>query len=538
MQIPDSGSSSTVLAPSDPGLAGLAPSGLGPSDLGGGRLIPVLHLGVVLPGALLAQDVAVQITSEAAHTPAYSLTALNGAPGRVLVDPVPHDDLVVRVTRDGTDITGSPLRVQIGGWSGGVEWVQGRLVTGRARNLRTPDRDVSVVAFTASGLMGFATASAALGGHFVMILPEAMLQVEQPEAITLGIAGSDYVLDGGILAPQSAFQAGPAGQATPLLLSAPRQPLAIRIKISTPNLKEAPLWGDYHFANSLSAAFERLGHHAGVDTIDTWYSHADQQDVVLTLRGRQRLKVDPAKINIMWLISHPDRIEDDEYADYDHVAVASDVYAATLRAKGLPSVSVLHQATDATLFQADDTLASDTQAGDTLTRKASCLFVGNSRREYRTMVQWCVQSDLPFDLYGGGWEGILPDDMVRAPSIANKDLPRLYASHQLLLNDHWDSMRDHGFLSNRLFDGSAVGTPILTDPVAGLADVFGDTISTAGTITRFAEIARDALNNPAPYLARALRARQIVLGAHTFDHRARQLSDLIDQLAVRKYRRI
>lgn len=498
--------------------------------LDGTRLVPVLHLGVVLAGELAADQLDVQISvadSPADHADlSPSLTPLDGALGRVLIDPIPQSDLTLSVRCAGAEIAGSPLQVQIGGWSGAVEWAQGHLVAGRARNLRKPTQDVMVVAFTPTGQLAFATARAALGGRFVLLLPETMRNTSPPQAITLGIAGSDYVLEGGILAVQTSARA--IAQHTARLQTIPRQPLAIRIKISTPNLKEAPMWGDYHFANALRDAFEAIGHQASVDTVDNWYLRPKQEDVVLTLRGRHRLKVDRRKINIMWLISHPDRIDADEYADYDHIAVASDIYATALRAQGLPSVSVLHQATDATLFRADDSI----------TRKASCLFVGNSRREYRTMVQWCVQSDLPFDLYGGGWEGILPDDMVRAPSIANIDLPRYYASHQLLLNDHWDSMRDNGFLSNRLFDGSAVGTPILTDPVAGLADVFGDTISTAGSIAHFAELARDALNNPAPYLARAERARQIVLGAHTFDHRAQQLADLIDQLAVRKHRRL
>jgi hypothetical protein len=485
------------------------------------RLIPLLHAGVVLIRNTAAAELQVQIQGTAAETPVVRL-----GPGQILLDQIPQTDLTLEVLCDGQPISGSPLQVQVSDWTGAVDWVQGRLVSGRARNLRKLSEDVVVLAYNSAGQMGFATARAAEGGRFVMVLPEAMLSPDQSHSITLGIAGSDYVLQNGQLAAQTAF-----GLTGPQLQPQPRHnpaslPLAIRIKISTPNLKEAPQWGDYHFANSLSASFERLGCQAAVDTNDVWYAYPTQEDVVITLRGRHRLRVDPGKINIMWLISHPDRIPDDEYADFDHIAVASDIYAAVLRARGLTHVSVLHQATDAGLFCEDPTIA----------RKPSCLFVGNSRREYRTMVRWCVESDLPFDLYGGGWDGILPAEMVRAPSIANRDLARFYASHLLLLNDHWDSMRDNGFLSNRLFDGSAVGTPILTDPVEGLADVFGDSISVAATIEDFAEVARDCLANPAPYLERAARARDIVLGAHTFDHRARQLADLIDRLSARKYR--
>ena len=315
-----------------------------------------------------------------------------------------------------------------------------------------------------------------------------------------------------------------AGVATPVLRPVVIRGKRIRIKISAPNLKEAQAWGDFHFAHSLRRSFEKIGHSAAVDTQDSWYAAPHDEDVVIALRGRHCYKTDPAKINIMWLISHPDRIDPVEYADYDHVAVASDIYAAELRRMGLPSVGTLHQATDAGIFT----------AGADLPRKPASLFVGNSRREYRTMVRWCLQRGIPLELYGGGWEGIVPDTLVRAQNIANDELAGCYASHLILLNDHWDSMRDNGFISNRVFDGSAVATPILTDKVLGLAEVFGDTIATAATIDEFETVLKDCLANPAPYLERAKQAQRIVLAHHTFDHRAVELAEIIEQVAEGK----
>jgi spore maturation protein CgeB len=145
-----------------------------------------------------------------------------------------------------------------------------------------------------------------------------------------------------------------------------------------------------------------------------------------------------------------------------------------------------------------------------------------------------MQKDLPLELYGGGWDGVLPEGRVRGTSVSNAELPDFYGGHLMLLNDHWDSMRDNGFLSNRLFDGSAVATPILTDPVAGLADVFGDAISEAADIESFADIVQDCMENPEPYLERARNAHDIVMAAHTFDHRAIELVEIIDRIAARK----
>ncbi|WP_435165149.1 CgeB family protein [Falsirhodobacter sp. 1013] len=461
---------------------------------GSPRILPIVHRGIVL-----IQD------------------APPGLSVRLDETPLPGDGSQRIITPPDTAFTlqGGPSKVCIrpGGWTGRITGQKGRLVTGVAADLADPAADVAVIAFSGARILAFATARAVEGGRFLLVLPEDA-ETGPRRVLHLGIVGSDHLLDDGTLAIGRAREG-----------AAPRKPAhtgrTIRIKIACPNLKEAPAWGDYHFARSLQTSLERLGHRVMVDTHDAWYARREDEDVAIVLRGRARYKVQPDKINLLWLISHPDRLTPDEYADYDHVAVASDIYAATLRQNGVTNVGTLHQATDAALFRAELTLP----------RQKSCLFVGNSRREYRTMVRWCIQRGVPLDLYGGGWDGVIDPAMLRAPSIANADLPRFYASHQILLNDHWDSMRDHGFLSNRLFDGSATGTPIITDAIAGIAEVFGDTIPTAADIDTFAGLVEDALARPESWLERAAEARRIVHGAHTFDHRAATLSDLIERLS-------
>ncbi|WP_135506647.1 CgeB family protein [Roseovarius aestuariivivens] len=472
-------------------------------------LVPLVDDGVVIGGGPGLRVVC-------ADGQDTTLSAI-GRTGRRLIEPRPESDFTLQPD------DGAPLPVQAGGWAGRVVDRRGGLIMGWARNTRRPGTDCAVVAVSGNRTVAVASARAAEGGRFVLRLPPDITGAPAPVAVTLGVAGSDYRLDGGRITvmPSRAGAEGGRGQS---VLPRPLHDLSIRIKISTPNLKEAPMWGDYHFANSLTASFQGQGLQASVDTADVWYKQAAQEDVVLTIRGRHRVKTDPEKINLMWIISHPDRIPEDEYDDYDHVFVASDIYAAELRARGLPSVSVLHQATDSSLFFPDPEAERD----------PTCLFVGNSRREYRTMVRWCIERDLPLALYGGGWEGILPPGMVRGTSIANADLPDFYRGHLLLLNDHWDSMRDNGFLSNRLFDGSGVATPILTDPVAGLADVFGDAISEAGDAEHFAAIVAQCMADPAPFLEKARRAHDIVMAAHTFDHRASEIVMMVDRIAARR----
>lgn len=411
------------------------------------------------------------------------------------------------------------LPVRRGGWAGEVTTALGGIICGRARDLRNAAADVAVIAVSGHRIIARAVAHAAEDGRFVMILPPSVTGSRQRLGLTLGILGSDHVLNGG------RFVFSPAALAASAPPVADRMDtMSIRIKISTPNLQQAPLWGDYHFAMALAGAMERRGVRANVDTADMWYSHGHDEDAVIAIRGRHRLRVDRRKINIMWLISHPDRIPDEEYADFDHIFVASDIYTEVLAEKGIHNVSVMHQAADLTVFQKPE-------SEDRLQR---CVFVGNSRAEYRRMIKWSLQSRQPFDLYGSGWNGVLSPDLVRAPSVRNADLPALYGSYALLLNDHWDSMRDNGFLSNRLFDGSAVATPILTDPVRGLEKVFGDTIAVAADAESFRRAVESCLTDPPAWQEKAQRACDIVRNGHSFDHRGLELSQMIARIAARR----
>ena len=467
------------------------------------RPVPLLHEGLLLTGQPAGTPLEAWVNGETVAAEGAQLT----------LAPWLGRELRIELSRNGSPLPGSPLRLRRGGWQGRVTGVSGLVVRGLACDLEQPERDVAVVAWGPEGILAFATARADADGAFTLISPASLSETARRTMVRVGIVGSDCLLEGGL------FPAGGmTGRSPALRVSAPeRPPLSIRIKISCPTLKDAPAWGDYHFANSLRKSFEKIGMRASVDCQDSWYDRPDDEDVTIVLRGRHRYKTDPAKLNIMWLISHPDRIPFDEYADYDHVGVASDIYCAELRSRGVSQAAPLHQATDAELFGADFPPE----------RKQACLFVGNSRREYRTMVHWCLERHLPLELYGGGWEDVAPDELVRAQNIPNAELPGYYAGHLLLLNDHWDSMRDNGFLSNRLFDGSAAGAPILTDRVLGLSEIFGDTIATASTVEEFEAQVRDALANPDAWIARAAEARAIVLGGHTFDHRARELAKVI-----------
>ena len=239
------------------------------------------------------------------------------------------------------------------------------------------------------------------------------------------------------------------------------------------------------------------------------------------LRGRQRFEPKPGALNLIWLISHPDRPGLDELRGFDHVFVASEVWARRLAKDGLACQTLL-QCTDSARFYPmppDPGLASP------------ALFVANSRNVLRSVVREAVEQDLPIDIWGEMWEGLAPADWIRASKIDNVDLPRHYASAEVVLNDHWDSMRENGFVSNRIFDVLACAVPLVTDRVAGLPDeiaaachFFGDGVPLRAAVEA-ARAGREAGR------AQAQRVAELVRRGHSFDARAEAIVAAMAKLA-------
>lgn len=287
--------------------------------------------------------------------------------------------------------------------------------------------------------------------------------------------------------------------------------LRIAIKIAAPKHETKQRWGDYHFALALRRCFERLGHLVRIDLLYEWYDPPTlSDDVVLVLRGLSRYEPNPRHVNLMWNISHPDEVEDEEYEGYDHVFVASVSAARELSRLRVP-VSPLLQCTDPSLFK---------PAADTNAPCEEVLFVGNSRRQYRPIVMDAIAAGLPLAIYGGGWENLVPGRYIRGAHIENTELHAYYRAAGVVLNDHWADMRMTGFLSNRLFDAAASGAILISDPAVGMTEVFGDAIRTYTTVAELAEMVNGLLADPEQARRRALALSDRVRAEHSFERRA------------------
>lgn len=291
------------------------------------------------------------------------------------------------------------------------------------------------------------------------------------------------------------------------------------IAVAAPNDRIAARWGDWHFGSALARAIERRRHVARVRTRE----HAEDEgapssDVRIVLRGLERWPRRPGPCHVVWVISHPELVTDAECDEADLVVVASESFAEHLRTRTTTPVEVVLQATDPHRFRPS---AFDVTAVEEV------VVVAKTRDARRPVVDDALAAGLTPRIYGTGWRDLVDPRLIVADYVSNAQLAVVYASATVVLNDHWPSMRQWGFVSNRLFDVVACGAPVVSDPVVGIGALFGDAVGQYHDVAELASLV--ATRRAEPDRARALvaEARQQVLTHHTFDHRVDQLSALL-----------
>jgi hypothetical protein len=284
----------------------------------------------------------------------------------------------------------------------------------------------------------------------------------------------------------------------------------IGIAVGIRNWRDAPAWGDLHFARAIQRQLEQVGYPSRVHIRPDWTGDTSaRDDVSLHLFGlspRPRLA---GQLTLLWIVSHPDRVTDELTSTADRIYVASDSFAKELAGRTSVPVAPLHQATDEVRFHPDPTGPHH-----------EVLFVGNSRGVRRDIVADLVPTTFGLAVYGRWAPDRLDPGYLHGELIPNSELHRYYSSADVVLNDHWPDMRAAGFLSNRLYDAFASGACVVSDRVPGVEEEFDGAVATYSDAGELRLLIRDLLMDPARRRALAERGRAAVLDRHTFKHRA------------------
>jgi glycosyltransferase involved in cell wall biosynthesis len=291
-------------------------------------------------------------------------------------------------------------------------------------------------------------------------------------------------------------------------------------RIGSPATPEAERWGDTHLARHMAAAARTVGFASRITPLPMWDHPAHQDvDLAIHLHGLKRYRPKPGHVNVLWVISHAELLTADQVAGFDLMLVASELHAAVMAREYDVAVRPFLQATDLGLFHPDGS-----------ERDIPLLFVGNSRKQRRPMIEWALERGLPLTIYGGDWEGFIPDQVVAGRFVPNHEIPALYRRARIMLNDHWPGMAAAGFVSNRAFDALACQTPVISDPVAGMQSALPDGVVTIDSADALEHAVRTLLADEDERRRLGRSGCDIVRARHSTTARAGELVTILESL--------
>lgn len=287
----------------------------------------------------------------------------------------------------------------------------------------------------------------------------------------------------------------------------------LTIAIKTPNPVGHHHWGDYFFAVSLKKAFEKKGFNVLIHERENWYDTSVDIDINFFLRGKYEWDPIYDSLNIMWNIYDPEKVTNEEYEKYDICFISSIKHAENLSKNINTVIKPLLQCTDPEIFypEFDNSLTED------------ILFVGSTRGVYRDIIKDIMDTDFDVTVYGRGWPEFIENKYVKGSFIPNEELHKYYSSCKILLNDHWETMKELDFPSNRLFDALACGAFVISDKITSAETLFEGNIVTYDDVDDLNGKLKYYLNHEEERKIMAEKGRELVLNNHTFDDRVDEI---------------
>ena len=286
-------------------------------------------------------------------------------------------------------------------------------------------------------------------------------------------------------------------------------------------------WGDTHFARSLATSLRGLGQDIVTHRRGAVLGPASRyDDVVLSLRGLEPIAAIPGKVNVLWVISHPDDVTAEDLTGFDLVYAASESWAERMSEVSGRTVHPLLQATDTRLRDVTSPIADDGRP----------VFVGSTNpKRPRQVVLDAVAAGVELDVHGQGWAGTPAEPFWRSGYVANDQLMTLYRTHGVVIADHWGDMAREGFLANRLFDAVASGARVVSDPVPGL-EVFDGAVQAYKSRDDLRSLCGPDGRDRFPSDQEMAVIADRVAAEHSFDKRASQLLEAVAPIWAKKAR--
>lgn len=249
--------------------------------------------------------------------------------------------------------------------------------------------------------------------------------------------------------------------------------------------RDIPFKNDYGYCLTLKKYLESEGLCAVIQTYEDWYCDAGA-DVELLMGSLHDYHPDrrvSGRINVMWLVCHPERAPEEVLDRYDLVLADSGLLADSVKGRTMARVEPFIVTADTDLFYRDRSPVIYDR-----------VFIGNTRGINRDCVKWCSENKIELDVWGGGWEKYYKDDpyIHLHGYVSYEDTADIYRRARIIINDHHPEMRKTGMINNRCCEVLLCGRTMLCDWSQGVEDEFGDLMTYYHDETDFIEALKRA----------------------------------------------
>ncbi|MBU3618787.1 glycosyltransferase [Polynucleobacter sp. JS-Fieb-80-E5] len=287
--------------------------------------------------------------------------------------------------------------------------------------------------------------------------------------------------------------------------------------------------GDYFTALELAKEFLNLVDCQIVflDSKVNWYDLYGIDVVISMLDTYDLQKISnqsPHLIKIAWARNWIDRWAQREWVhDYDLVFSSSEYSSAILSRALSRNVPVMRLATNYKAFSEGifkEDLASD--------YCSTCSFFNVSR----SFTHLLNPSALPFKyaLYGHGWNSISTMSNYWRGSVPYSEMPNVYASTKIVIDDANSATREFGSVNSRVYDAIASGALVITNGALGSTDAFDGILPVYSSSQELESLIWKYLSNDESRIELVKKLQEKILSSHTYHHRASQLLEALVEL--------
>lgn len=285
---------------------------------------------------------------------------------------------------------------------------------------------------------------------------------------------------------------------------------------------------DYFIGMGLARSLNNMGYETEFlsEKIDDIYNINEDIDVLISFLNRYDIDKIKTKnsllIKIAWVINWFEWWVNKSYFESYDIVLVSNTEGIKYIEKNTGYKPILFP-------KATDTSMYNSKVESVKKYECDYCFAGNywDDRE-RDLVNSLVPEDIPYDfnLYGNWWDKTKLKSFYKK-RISYMNMPKVYASTKIVLDDATDFTDTSSSINTRVFDALAVGVLVISNGKEGIREFFGDKLPIYDSKESLEELLDFYISNPDRRKAKVEQLQSMVLKHHTYDIRANKLVEIL-----------